>query len=140
MPASTAAVDLNIQMSSYRGWATGFLSTNTDGVTGSDTIDLGGNCLSAIALSTLVSASCTYQVNGGLSSTACQPLILSSGSTTFQFGSTAAVMQGRTFVFDPAYFAGIRFIQLQSMTTGAAAPNATGATYQVFGVPYGTVK
>ena len=136
---STSPVKAVIESASARTWATGYLSTEALGSTNSDVIDCGGLSVTAIALSTLVSAACTYNIAGGLSSTSCQTIIGSTGNTV-SYGSTLVTMQGRTFVVDPAFFAGFRYIRLDSLTTGGAAPNASGATYQVFLAPYGQVK
>lgn len=133
---STSPVEAIHIAPSVRSWATGFLSTEALGTTNSDVIDCGGLTLCAVALSTLVSAACTYTVAGGLSSTSLQTLSGTTGNT-IGFGSTAATMIGRTFIFDPAQYSGIRFIRLDSQTTSAGAPNAAGATYQAFMAPYG---
>lgn len=126
--------------SSQRAYATVSLSTAADGITGSDVVDCGGLTLSGLALTTLVSTACTYTFRGGVSvgsSTGATdgysdllPVYSSSGAL-ISYGSTAVNPVGSVLAFDPAPFMGLRYIQLVSNTTAAAAPNKTGAVARV---------
>lgn len=123
-----ALVYPNEKSPSNRSWGTVNLSTNADGVTGSDVLDCGGLTLSAIALNTLASTACTYSFKGSLDTTANMQTILSSSGALLMYGSTTVSPQNAMIIFDPSPFAGVRMVQLVSNTTSAAAPNATGAT------------
>lgn len=135
-----ALVYLNEKSPSYKSWGTVNLSTAADGMTGSDVIDLGGLALSGIDLSTAVSASCTYTFKGSVDSTANLHTVLTSSGAVLAYGSTTVSPQGTLITFDPAFWSGIRFLQLVSNTTSAAAPNATGATAKIIASAFGMVK
>lgn len=135
-----ALVLSNQRTPSYKSWGQVNLSTNTDGVTGADVIDLGGLSLSGIDLSTAVSAACTYSFKGSVDSSSALHTILNSTGGVVMYGSTTVNPQGTLLTFDPAFWSGIRFLQLVSNTTGAAAANATGATAKIIGSAFGMVK
>ena len=125
---------------SLRSWGTVNLSTNTDGVTNSDVLDTGGLAIGAIALSSLASNSCNYTLNVSVDTTGTLQLPLNSTGSIITIGTTATASQQRTFLLDPALFAGFRFVQLVSNTTSAAAANATGATARIGLVPFGPIE
>lgn len=125
---------------SYKSWGTVNLSTNTDGVTGSDVLDMGGLSFSGVHLSTSVSASCNYTLKGSVDSSGTLGFLQTSTGGTIVIGSTANNPQGVLITVDPAFYSGIRFIQLVSNTTSAAAANATGATAKILGSAFGMVK
>lgn len=125
---------------SLKGVASVNLSTATDGVTGADAADCGGLVLSGLDLSTTVSTACTYGFKGSADSTSNMRTVYNSSGAVLAYGSTGVDPRGTYLAFDPAPFAGLRFIQLVSLTTGAAAANATGATAKLALSPYGEIK
>jgi len=125
---------------SYKTWATVNLSTNTDGVTGADVLDMTGLTLSGIQPTTLASSACTYTLKGSINSSGSLFPIYTSSGALWSFGSTTVDPRGAAFMQDPAFFVGLRFVQLVSNTTSAAAPNATGGTAMVLLSAYGQVK
>lgn len=125
---------------SMKGSVSVALSTSTDGVTGSDIVDSGGLALAGIDLATSVSTACTYSFKGSPDSTSALHTVYTSTGGLLTYGSTLVDPRGTYLAFDPAPFSGIRFIQLVSLTTSAAAPNATGATAKLcFSAP-GEIK
>lgn len=125
---------------SYKTVATVNLSTNTDGVTNSDVCDCSGLSFSALDLSTGVSAACNYSFKGSADSTSLLHTILTSSGAVLTYGSTTVNPQGTVITFDPAFWSGIRFLQLVSNTTSAAAANAAGATAKLIFSAFGTPK
>lgn len=135
-----ALVYPNEKSPSLRTWGVVNLSTNADGITGADILDMGGLSMSAISLSTLAGSSCTYTFRGGIGNgttlgttdglSDLQQLLTSSGAL-ISFGSTAVASQNSKFVFDPSIFAGIRFIQLVSNTTSAVNSNSPGSQAKI---------
>lgn len=125
---------------SYKTWADVALSTNADGVTGADVLDVTGYSLSGIQPSTACSSACTYTLKGAIDTTASLGPLYNSTGTLWAFGSTAVDPRGGVFMPDPAFWCGVRFLQLVSNTTSAAAPNAAGATARIFLSAFGTVK
>lgn len=125
---------------SYKTWASVALSTVADGVTGSDVLDMTGLTFSGIQPTTLASSACTYTLKGAANSSANLGLLYTSSGALWSFGSTAVDPRGASFLVDPAFFVGVRFLQLVSNTTSAAAPNATGGTALVLLSAFGQVK
>lgn len=118
-----------------RTWGTVALSTNADGITGADIIDCGGLSLAAIELST-VCTDANYSLKVGIDSTAVMQTLLGTTGNTVTFGSTGAgVTTGKTIGFDPAPFAGFRFLQVMSGVPGTAIANASGATARLYFAP-----
>lgn len=125
---------------SYKTWGAVNLSTNTDGVTSADILDTGGLAISAIQPSTACSSACTYTLRGSMDGSSNVGAVYTSSGALYSFGSTAIDPRGAVFAFDPAFFAGLRFVQLVSNTTSAAAANAAGATAKIFLSAFGQVK
>lgn len=116
---------------SLKTWCTLALSTNADGITGSDVADIGGLSVVGMEFNSL-STDANYSFKGGLDSTNLQTLLNTTGDV-ITIGSTAAgAMSGKTVIFDPSKFAGIRYIQVVSGTTAVPIANATGATCTLF--------
>lgn len=131
----------NIKSPSERAFGTVALSTAADGETGSDVLDMGGLSLAGIELSTVTGSSvCNYGFKGSPDSTANMRTLLNSTGSLLVFGTTTVSLLGRTMTFDPAQFAGLRMIQLISMTTSAAAPQVTGATARLLLATVGPIK
>ena len=135
-----ALVYPNEKSPSLRTWATLNLSTNADGITNSDIVDMGGLSLAAISLSTLCGSSCTYTFRGGFSAGTTSgssdglsdlQYLLSSSGVLLSFGNTLTSSQNTKIIFDPSLFAGIRFLQIVSNTTSAASCNSPGAQAKV---------
>lgn len=124
---------------SQKTWADYTFSTNTDGVTGADVVDMSGLCFSGMHLSTLVSTACTYTFKGSVDSSGTLGQIVSSTGGVVSYGTTLADPRGVCIAFDPAIWVGIRYIQIISNTTSAPNPNATGATAKVIGSLYGVL-
>jgi hypothetical protein len=136
-----ALVYPNIKSPSERAYGTVNLSTEANGETNSDVLDMGGLSLAGIELSTVTGSSvCNYGFKGSPDTTAKMQTLLNSSGSPIIFGTTSITMLGRTMVFDPATFAGLRMIQLISMTTSAAAPQVTGATARLLLAPVGSIK
>lgn len=135
-----ALVFANEKTPSYKVWGTVALSTNADGVTAADVIDTGGLTLSAIQPTTLASTACTYTLKGSIDSTANLGLLYTSSGGLWSFGSTGVDPRNAVFSQDPAFFIGIRYLQLVSNTTSAAAPNIPGATARILLSAFGQVK
>lgn len=121
---------------SNRSIGTVNLSTNADGITGADVLDMGGLSLAAISLSTLCGSSCFYTFRGGnvvgTSAGSTDGLsdlqyILNSTGSLVSFGTTLTSSQNKLITFDPQQFAGVRFIQIVSNTTSAVNANSPGA-------------
>lgn len=127
-----ALVYPNEKSPSFRTWGTLTLSTSADGVTGADILDCTGLTLNAMQPSTACSSACTYTLKGSIDGSSNLGNVLGSSGVLTAFGSTATDPRGAVITFDPAFFAGLRFIQVVSNTTSAAAPNATGATMKMF--------
>lgn len=131
----------NIKSPSERAFGTVNLSTAADGETGSDVLDMGGLSLAGIECPSAAGSSvCNYAFKGSADSTGNMRTLLNSTGSVLVFGTTSVSLLGRTMVFDPSPFAGIRMIQLISMTTSAAAPNVTGATARLLLAPVGQIK
>lgn len=122
---------------SLKTWCTLALSTNADGVTGADIADLGGMSLCGMELSAN-STDASYSFRGSIDfSSALQTLVSSSGGI-LNFGSSAAgFMAGKTIIFDPSIFAGIRFLQVVSGTTVTPIPGSSGSTVKLFAATIG---
>lgn len=135
-----ALVYPNEKTPSYKVFGTVLLSTSADGVTAADIIDTGGLALSAIQPTTLASSACTYTLKGSLDASTNLGLLYTSSGALYSFGSTTVDPRGAVFSADPAFFSGIRFLQLVSNTTSAVAPNIAGATAKIFLSAFGQVK
>jgi hypothetical protein len=125
---------------SYKTWGQVLLSTAADGVTAADVLDTCGLAISAIQPGTNASTACTYTLKGSMDSTANLGLLYTSSGALWSFGSTSVDPRGAVFSQDPAFFMGVRYVQLVSNTTSAAAPNAVGAQAKIFLSAYGQVK
>lgn len=125
---------------SYKTVATVNLSTNVDGVTNSDVCDCGGLALSAIHFSTLVSSGCNYTFKASADSATALGTVMTSSGATLIWGTTAVTLVGAFLETDPAFWSGVRFLQLVSNTTSAPAANATGATAKLIFSAFGTPK
>lgn len=122
---------------SLKTWCTLALSTNADGVTGSDIADLGGMSLCGMALSS-GSTDANYSFKGSIDQSTNLQTLLSTTGGILAFGSTVAgAMNGRTMIFDPSIFAGIRFLQVVSGTTVAPIAGSSGSTVQLFAATIG---
>lgn len=135
-----ALVYPNEKIPSYKTFGTVALSTNSDGVTGADVMDITGYSLSGIQPTTLASTACTYTLKGSIDSTANLGLLYGATGSLWTFGSTLVDPRNAVFMPDPAFWCGVRFIQLVSNTTNAAAPNIPSATAKIFLSAFGTVK
>src|SRR5258706_12983248 len=145
-------VYLNEKSPSYKVWGTVNLSTNADGATGADVIDLGGLTLSAIHLSSACGSSCSYTFSGcadypstavGSSfTTAGLAQIETSSGALLTYGSTATanVAGGTLLQMDPAFWSGVRYLMLNSNTTSARNSNSPGATAKIIASAFGMVK
>lgn len=135
-----ALVYPNEKSPSYKTWGTVNLSTNADGITGADYIDMTGYTLSALQPSTGCSSACTYTLKGNADGTTVFGALYTSSGALWSFGSTLIDPRGQMFSQDPAFFCGVRMLQVLSNTTSAAAPNATGATMKIILSAYGQIK
>jgi len=125
-----------IKAGATRTWATVALSTNADGITGADVCDTGGLALAGVALSTLAGSSCYYTIRGGISAGTSTGATDGLSDLTYVYGTTGGLLTlgttgvallGKTMLFDPAPYLGLRYIQLVSNTTGAVNANSPGA-------------
>ena len=108
---------------SRRTYAIATVSTSTDGL--SDVVDLGGLTLSSIQMATdWTAAGITFK--GSASSSAAMGSVY---HTTGTVELTYATTPSMTHVLDPAFFSGLRFIQIRSGTS--ATPVAQAATRSV---------
>ena len=147
-----ALVQLTEKSPSYKTFGTANLSTNADGATGADVIDLGGLSLSGLHFSSACGTSCTYTFSGVVDypttavgssfTTAALAQILTSSGALLSYGSTAtANVAGGTFLqMDPAFWSGIRYLMINSNTTSVRNSNSPGATVKVIGSAFGMVK
>jgi len=107
------------------------LSTNVDGITGADIIDMGGLALSAIKLSTGVNA-CIYAFRGSMETTASMLPIYNSVNGRVAAGTSSVAMGGRIMAFDPPQFSGYRYLQIETITsTGGGVAMGSGATADI---------
>lgn len=131
-----ATVFTQERAASLRTWCTLALSTNADGVTGADIADLGGLSFCGMSLSSN-STDANYSFKGAVDSTNLQTLLTTTGGILTYGTTTAGGMNGRTVVFDPAPFAGIRFLQVVSGTTVTPIANSSGSTVKLFAAAIG---
>jgi len=134
MPSSgtTSVVPLDWQSKMTRGRGTLALSTNADGFTGGQIADMGGLSLCAVMPSTL-SSDAQYGFRGGHTTDKMGTVRTSTGAVFVVGSSAAGLSPGSVIVFDPAPFAGLRFIQPITATSGVGMPASTGATIDIFG-------
>lgn len=124
--STAGAVRAVIETPSGRTWVRAYLSSAALGTTNADVIDCGGLALSGIYISSNASTACTYRIYGGLDSTNVQQCLTSTGAIV-RLGSTLSTnLVGRLTIFDPAPYAGLRYIQFVSETTSDFAPNSSG--------------
>ena len=134
-----AVVTADRKTPDQRARGTVAISTNADGITGADILDCGGLALCGMEVSA-GSSSANYTFRGGHTTDLLQTLVTSSGGL-FTIGTTVAgISPGKTFIFDPATFAGIRYIQVFSGTSAAAIAGATGISMGLLLAPSGPVK
>ena len=123
-----------------RSFGTVAISTNADGITGADVLDCGGLTFCGMQIST-GSSDANYTFRGGNTTGTLQTLVNSTGDAITKGSTVAGVMPGKTIVFDPAPFAGIRYLQVFSGTSAAPLAGATtGLTMGIFLTPFGPVK
>lgn len=116
------------------------ISTNADGITGAGIADLGGMTLSGVQISTS-SSSANYSFRGGHTSGTLQTIGSSSGDVLTVGSTVAGVSPGKTILFSPDRFAGVRFLQVMSGTTAAPIAGAsTGLTMNLLLTHYGAIK
>lgn len=125
---------------SYKSWVDVALSTAADGVTGADIADITGYSISGIQPGTLASTTCTYTVKGAIDGSSSIGLMYNSTGTPWVFGSTSIDPRLAVFSPDPAFFCGVRFVQLVSNTSTGVTPNAAGAIARIWVSAFGTVK
>lgn len=122
------------------GYGSVAISTNADGITGADVIDCGGLAFCGMEVST-ASSDANYSFKGGNTTGALQTLVNSTGDVITKGSTVAGVTPGKTILFDPAPFAGLRYIQIMSGTSAAAIAGAsTGLTMGVLLAPFGPLK
>jgi hypothetical protein len=109
------------------------LSTNVDGVTGADVMDMGaGLSLYAIELSAS-STDSNYTFKASADSTASLRTVLDTTGNVLTVGATAAnVTSGNIITVDSNKFAGHRYLQVMSGTPTAPIANAIGATAKLY--------
>ena len=115
------------------------ISTNADGITGADVLDCGGLVLCGMEIST-ASSDANYTFRGGRTTGTLQTLVNSTGDAITKGSTVAGVTPGKTIVFDPAPFAGIRFLQVFSGTSAAPIAGSTGATMGLLLAPFAPIK
>ena len=115
------------------------ISTNVDGITGADVLDCGGLSLCGMEVSA-GSSDANYSFRGGHTTSLLQTLVNSTGDVITKGSTVAGVTPGKTILFDPAPFTGIRYIQVFSGTSAAAIAGATGISMGLFLTPFGPVK
>lgn len=129
-----------IKLPSLLTWDTLALSTNADGITGSDVADLGGYSPCAIELSSLCTDA-NYSFQAAIDSTSVMKTLITSTGGIVSVGTTAAgVTTNRIIALDPTTFQGIRFLQVVSGTTASPIANATGATARLGLKPIASFK
>ena len=118
---------------SRRTYAIATVTTGTDGL--SDVVDLGGLTLSSIQTSTdWTAASITFK--GSASSSAAMGSVY---HTTAAVELTYATTPSMTHVLDPAFFTGLRFIQIRSGTSAVPVAQAAARSVIIGLSPYGQI-
>ena len=97
------------------------ISTNADGITGADVLDCAGLVLTGMVVST-GSSDANYTFRGGHTTASLQTLVNSTGDAITKGSTIAGVTPGKTIVFDPAPFSGVRFIQVFSSSCASVTP------------------
>ena len=115
------------------------ISTNADGVTGADVLDCGGLSLCGMEVST-GSSDANYTFFGGYTTDRLASLVNSTGDAITKGSTVAGVTPGKTIIFDPSPFVGLRFIQIRSGTSAAPIAGATGVTMGLLVAPFQPVK
>ena len=106
------------------GFASLTVTTEADGL--SDVIDLNGDTLSSIQMSTAwTDAAITFR--GALDSTSNMMDVFTSTGLEVSYTTT----DNRTLNFDPNFWVGIRFLQLRSGATGAAVAQGAARTIKI---------
>ena len=118
---------------SRRTYATATVTTAADGL--SDVVDLGGLALSSIQMSTTwTAANLTFK--GSASSSAVMNSIYHTTATVELTYLTSASI---AHIVDPAFFAGIRFLQLRSGTSATPVAQAAARSVIIGLSPYGQI-
>ena len=120
-----------IAVPTARRFHTKALSTNADGVTGSEIMDVGGLALAGIKLST-GAGPCLIGFRGSVElSSNIAPLVNVFGDR-ITLGTTDESLGGKMMVIDPPMFAGIRKLQIQCLgSTGGGIAQNTGVTAEI---------
>lgn len=135
-----ALVRPNLHAPSAKAFVTAAISTNADGTTGADVVDCTGYALASLELSS-VCTDANYSFNVSMSSSAILKTLMTTTGGVLTYGTTGAgVTSGRTMQFDPAFWCGVRYIQVVSGTTAAPIANATGAAANLGFCVFGAVK
>ena len=134
-----AVVTADRKTPNQRARGTVAISTNVDGITNADVLDCGGLALCGMEVSA-GSSDANYSFRGGHTTSLLQTLVTSSGAVITIGTTNAGVSPGKTFTFDPAQFAGIRYIQVFSGTSAAAIAGQTGVSMGLLLCPTGPVK
>ena len=119
---------------SRRTYAIATVTTGTDGL--SDVVDLGGLTLSSIQMATAWTAAGITFKGSASSSDAMGSIYHTTGTIELTYATTPSM----THVLDPAFFSGIRFIQIRSGTSATPVAQAAARSVVLGLAPYGHNK
>ena len=116
------ATQANTITASSRTFVSATVTTAADGL--SDVIDLGGAKLCSIQMSTTWTAAGLTFLGSASSTDKMCSVYHTTGTVELTYGTSASLAH----VVDPAFFAGLRYLQLRSGISGAAVAQAAART------------